>query len=107
MLTLSAWDGGLLGDVGGVGGWNETWLGEGQGGGLGDGDGRWLANVRALGDGDDSGLWAVGGVTSDGDVGGDHGLVGAWSSRGGVVGVGSESGGSQSGQGSESGELHC
>lgn len=92
--------------MGGVGGWDNTWLSEGQGGGLGDSHNASLTDVRALGDGDHGRLRTVGGVTSDGDVGGHGGDVGRNLRRGGVR-VGGQRGGGQGGQGSESRELHC
>lgn len=98
MLTLLTWDGGGGGrPLGGVGGWDDTWLSDGQGGLRGDGDLRWSTLVvRALGDGHNSGLWAVGGETSDGSIGGD----------GGLVRVSSQSGSRKGGDSSDGRELH-
>lgn len=81
----------------GVGGWDNTLLGDGQGGLLGNGDDGWLADVVTDSHGNLGGGWTVGGVTSHGNVSGD----------GGDVGVTSQSGSGQSRQGSESRELHC
>lgn len=99
MLTFLTWDGGGGGGpLSGVGGWDDTWLSDGQGGGLRDSDLSWSTLVLlTLGDGDNGGLWAVGGVASNGNVSGD----------GGSVRVGSGGGGGESGGGGDGRELHC
>lgn len=80
-----------------VGGWDNTWCSDGQGGCLRNGDSSWLAHFLTDSKSDCSRFWAVGGEISDSNVGGD----------GGDVSVASQSGGSQSRQGSEGRELHC
>ena len=83
--------------LGGVGGWHNTLLGDGQGGGLRHGDGvRGTLVLRAGGDGDHGRGWAVGGVASHGDV----------LSNDGGVRVGGHGGGGEGRDSSDGGELH-
>lgn len=97
-MALLTWDGdGVSGRLGlGEHGWDNTWLSDGDGGWSSHGNLLDLANLLTDGDGQGGWLWAVGGVASDSHVGGD----------GGDVSVSSQSGGRQSGDSSESRELH-